>query len=213
MKLDQASDREEEIDRPRDREMRISRRRIREEEEIGRRRAREEKISRRRAQEEEEFGRRRAREEGPGRVEVPDGTGGEEWKPERVGRISHGGGYDEAKIAMALVTFLNCSKQAWGASGGECGTADETSDNDASMLPWIVLAVLGLMLFVGGVAAGWKIRGWVRDPLPGPQVDKATMRDPLRRSMTTQSQTTYQRHWKQPRFCEIGELMQGAHEL
>ncbi len=81
-------------------------------------------------------------------------------------------------------------------------------------MPRIVLAMLGLMLLVGGVAAGWKMRGWVetlttREPLPEPSA-AATRRT---RSMQTQSQTTYQWHWKQPRFSEMGELMQGAHEL
>jgi hypothetical protein len=44
-----------------------------------------------------------------------------------IGMISHGG-YDTAKLMLAVVAFLECVKQALGAGDGECssGSVDKT---------------------------------------------------------------------------------------
>ena len=137
------------------------------------------------------------------------------------------------KMLVAVMIFLECMKQALGAGDGECnsGSIDKTVVDESSWLPWAVLIALGVMLF----AAGWKLRGYVDNlmtrlyPLeaaaivevPRPAVvqaetsssSAAAPTNPVTRNMATQSQTTYQRHWAQPRFAVVGELMHGAYEL
>ena len=117
-------------------------------------------------------------------------------------------------MLVAVMIFFECMKQALGVGDGECssGSVDKAVDNE-SMLPWAILVVLGMLVFV----AGWKLRGWVDNlmarlnppapaavaEVPRPSVvqaeaglstawsSAAAPTGQWTRSMATQSQTTY----------------------
>lgn len=137
------------------------------------------------------------------------------------------------KMLVAVMIFSECMKQALGVGDGECssGSVDKTTVDESSWLPWAILIALGVIL----VVAGWKLRGYVENlmtrlyppeaaaiaEVPRPAAMRAEMssssaaapKEPVTRNMATQSQTTYQRHWAQPRFAAVGDLMHGAYEL
>ena len=136
-------------------------------------------------------------------------------------------------MLVAVMIFFECMKQALGVGDGECssGSVDKTTVDESSWLPWAILIALGVMLFV----VGWKLRGYVDNlmtrlyppkaaaiaEVPRPAVvqaetsssSAAAPTDPVTRNTATQSQTTYQRPWAQPRFAVVGELMHGAYEF
>ena len=109
----------------------------------------------------------------------------------------------------------SCLKQAQGDGGGRRNEVVSWKAEEVGYSPsWAFLAWIVVVLLLGGADAGWTLRGWwCRVTSQGAaQTVTAAVETKKTRSMYMQSQTTYQWHWRGPRFNVVGESMQGAWE-